>query len=261
MTRNVGSNSAGRVFHILSRYLRSTSGHKSTVIWLDALSIPSSSNDARDSITVTRYLDSIMRELDVTARAYATMDLPEDMFKPYHTSLQTALQVELLQHMKANTAQYLSDTVMLSLRWWSVVLPDDDLSVAGEDMAQLKAQIDALEESLSKDGIPPGLRAYATGLLRDLRAAMLLTVVEGSAPLRAAMRKAVSDAHFEEDKLKAELVDAANRPEVNSVVSTIGAAVKTMANMVGDAERLSKGYGHLLTKATDVGEILAKLVS
>lgn len=241
--------------------MRSKSGARSTAIWLESFSIEPSGSETRDSILVTRYLDAILRELDVTARTYNALALPEDLLKPFHSQLQHALQVELLHHPKGNTAQYLGDTVMLSLRWWSVVLPDDDLAVAGEDMAQLKAQVDALEEALSRDGIPTGLRTYASNLLNDLRAAMLITVVEGSAPLRAAMRKAVSDAHFEEDKLQAELIDSADKPEVKSVLSSVGAAVKTMANMVGDAERLSKGYGYLLTKATDVGDVIVKLIS
>ena len=261
MTRNVGANSAGRVFHILSRYLRSKVGGKSTDIWLDTLAIPSTGSETRDSIAVTRYLDAIMRELDVTAKAYKELELPDDLFKSQHNALQHALQVELLHHPIGNTKQYLGDTVMLSLRWWSIILPDDDFAVAGEDMVQLKAQIDALEDALSKEGIPPGLRSYASNLLSDLRAAMLLTVVEGSKPLRSAMRKAVSDAHFEEDNLKTELAESAEKPEVRSVLSTVGAAVKTMANIVGDTERLSKGYGYLLTKATDVGEVIAKAIS
>lgn len=210
---------------------------------------------------VARYLDAILRELDVTARTYNERGLPEDLLKPFHSQLQHALQVQLLHHPKGNTTQYLGEIVMLSLRWWSVVLPDDDFAVAGEDMEQLKAQVDALEAALGKDGIPPGLRRYASDLLSDLRAAMLLTLVEGSSPLRAAMRKAVSEAHFEEDKLRAELDAAADKPEVKSLLSTVGAAVKTMASMVGDAEKLTKGYGYLLTKANDAGEVVAKLIS
>ena len=202
-----------------------------------------------------------MRELDVAARGYKSLGLPEDLFNPYHTHLQNALQVELLQHPKANTAQYLGDTVMLSLRWWSVVLPDDDLAVAGEDMERLKAQVDALEEALNKDGIPQGLRTYASNLLNDLRSAMLLAVVEGSAPMRAAMRKAVIEAHFEEEKLKSELDESADKPEVKTLMSTVGAAVKTMASVVGDAEKLAKGYGYFLTKANDAGEAIASLIN
>lgn len=201
-----------------------------------------------------------MGELDATATAYEGLGFPMDLFSTYQTRIQHALQVELLHHPKDNTLQYLDSLVMLSLRWWSVVLPDDDFGLDGESMTQLDAQINALEEALGKDGIPPNLRSYASHLLNDLRAAMFMSRVQGSKPLREAMRKAVSEAHFEEESLKAELVISGENPEVKSVVSSIGAAVKTMANMVGDAERFAKGYGYLLTKATEVGEAISNAI-
>ena len=76
--------------------------------------------------------------------------------------------------------------------------------------------------------------------MSELRAAVLLSAVEGAKPLREAMRKAVSDAHFEEEALKTELQDSGTKPEVQSVVSSVSAAMKTMANIVGEAERFSK---------------------
>lgn len=262
MTRNVGANAAGRVFNILDRFrITRGKGGRASALWLEVLDISPTGNDARDSIIVARHLDVLMRELDVISATYAAMRLPVDLFKSYQAQIHNALQVDLLQHAKENTMQYLTDVVFLSLRWWSVVIPDDDLAIVGEDMAALRDHIDSLEKALEKDGIPASLRAYAVRLLEELRAAMVMTAIEGVKPLREAVRKAVSDAHFEEDKLKAELADVEERPEVKSVLNSIGAAVKTAANMVGDGERLAKGYGYFLGKAKEVGELISNTIN
>ncbi|AFU47319.1 hypothetical protein C380_18125 [Acidovorax sp. KKS102] len=215
MTRNIGANAAGRVFNIFNRFRGARSkGGRASALWLEVLGISPTGSEARDSIIVARHLDVLMRELDVISKTYAAMELPADLLEQYQLNIHNALQIDLLPHSKENTVQYLTEVVLLSLRWWSIVMPDDDIAVVGEDMAALSGHIDALEQALAKDGIPAGLRAYAERLLEELRAAIVMTAIEGVKPLREAVRKAVSDAHFEEDSIKAELAGAEERPEV-----------------------------------------------
>jgi hypothetical protein len=118
MTRNIGANAAGRVFNILNRFRAAQSkGGRASTIWLEVLRITPTGSEARDSIIVARHLDVLMRELDVVSKTFAAMELPADLFASYQSQIQNALQIDLLPHAKENTVQYLTDVVLLSLRW------------------------------------------------------------------------------------------------------------------------------------------------
>jgi len=128
-------------------------------------------------------------------------------------------------------------------------------------MSELKALVAELETALKSQGIPPHFRQYAKGLLDSLRTAMTMWPIQGEAPLRNAVRKAVVDAQFEEEALKAELDEKGHDPEVETLREKIGSTIKKAAAITGDIEKLSKGYGYLLDKGREFGQVIADGIS
>lgn len=256
--RRVGANAAGRLLRIFTDL--TVHARNSTAIqpaWQKVLNIDAKFNDTRDDLLLVEGLQAIGREIDVVDAAAKARDIPDDLIGVYLQTLRATLGIQLIYTARDSTLQHIKPEALLALQWCSFVLPDDDMVVSTSDMEALKKQIDELDKALQAEGIPDHFRKYATGLLDSLKKAMFLFPIEGLQPLRTAVRKAVTEAHFEEEEIKADLAKAGDKPEVRSALSKLGATLKTAASTVGDAEKLMKGYGYMLEMATKAGEFLS----
>ncbi|WP_304350097.1 hypothetical protein [Comamonas testosteroni] len=259
--RGLGNNAAGRL-HIFFTELRNSlsSIKEAQKAWAQTLKLSSE----KQSVVGYRIAEAIVacdRELTLITAALRDSNYAENLTEPYFQTLRNVLSLNLLQSQSSQTNQYLREEVLLSLRWASVVLPDEDHQATAESMAELQALVAELEAALQSQGIPPHFKQYARGLLDSLRSAMSMWPIQGEAPLRNAVRKAVADAQFEEDVLKAELAEMGGHPEVETLREKIGSAIKKAATMTGDIEKLSKGYGYLLEKGRDFGQVIADGIS
>ncbi len=88
--------------------------------------------------------------------------------------------------------------------------------------------------------LPEALFAYLSDQLVAMKTAIDAVVVTGSSDIKAAVRKAVADMHFNEDDLKAE-ASATHSEAVTHVRSKFGNLYKKSAEVAGDLEKLGKG--------------------
>lgn len=260
--REVGNNAAGRLFNFFSNFKRRATSHAAIRDnWQEALHINEKHNDARDEHAIGRAHDAISREIDAIASAVRAHGVPDSLTSSHLNHLRGALSLNLFNQGRDHTLQYVNNEALLTLRWCSIVLPDEDDVVSSEAMDVLRHQIRELEEALALEGIPPHFRAYAEEVLRGLESALFLFPIQGIKPLQQTVRQAVSNAHFEEESLKAEFEENDNKPEVETLRQKMGNALKSAATLVGDVEKLSKGYGYLLGKAHEAGVYIANGIS
>lgn len=259
--RGLGNNAAGRLYTFFTELRNSLNTFKEAQkAWTQALKLSS------DELGVAGYriAEAIVacdRELNLVTAALRDGNYADNLTTPYLNMLRNALNIHLVQGASNQTRQYLGEEVLLSLRWASVVLPDEDHQATAESMSELKALVAELEAALKSQGIPPHFRQYAKGLLDSLRTAMTMWPIQGEAPLKNAVRKAVADAQFEEEVLKAELDEMGDHPEVETLREKIGSTIKKAATITGDIEKLSKGYGYLLDKGREFGQVIADGIS
>lgn len=199
-------------------------------------------------------------ELKVVTSALDAHRVPTILVEPYMASLYQALSLVYLHQNRDSTIQFLDAPTMLSLHWYSHILPDEDLVPSDEVMESLKHQVAELEAALAQEGIPPAFRSYATALTESLKSAIRMFPIQGVAPIRSAVRQAVADAHFEEDALKAELEASNDQPQVQTLRSKLSAVLKTAATTTGDIEKVARGYGFLLGQANNAGQFIADAI-
>ncbi len=187
--------------------------------------------------------------------------IPETLYLPQISHMTNGLQLAQLHTQAPQTAQYLTGEALLVLGWASVVLPDEDVAIEDKAIAELKLKVEELQQALEADGIPPALRRYATQQLESLYRSLQLFRVQGAAPFKQSVRKAVSDAHFDEDHLKAELQAQSDSPPVRTLREKLGGALKTAATVAGEAEKFAKAATYLGGKASDGVTLLLDVVS
>ena len=260
--QGLGKNSAGRLYHVLAR-LQEVARQDQAIkpAWKKVLGIALTFNDARDDLLITEGLQAIGREIDTLELAVAENGIPNVLMARFLSMLRDALHVQLINTSRDSTLQYLKPEVLVALHWCSFVLPDEAEGATAEEFQALRLQIDELEKALQQEGIPPHFRKYAVGLLESLKRAMFLFPIQGLQPMRDAVRKAVADANFDEEKLQEELAKDADKPAVKSVLTTLSSALKTAATTVGEGEKLMKGYGYMLEMAHKAGEFISNSVS
>lgn len=260
--RGLGNNAAGRLYIFFTELRNSlaSSNKEAQRAWAQALKL-SSEEQKFSGFRAAEAIVACDRELNLITAALRDANYSDNLTEPYLHTLRQVLNINLLQAQSNQTSQYLREEVLLSLRWASVVLPDEDHQATAESMAELQALVSELETALKSQGLPPHFKQYARGLLDSLRNAMSMWPIQGEAPLRNAVRKAVADAQFEEDVLKAELDEMGSHPEVETLREKIGSAIKKAATITGDIEKLSKGYGYLLDKGREFGQVIAEGIS
>lgn len=262
---NLGNNAAGRLYAILSaakvQLVHPNPNAAASAGWLRAAGLPSNENEVESARLAAELITAIAREIPAVLEATKAAGIPEGLIGPQVHHLGNSLHVHLLNAQGSQSAQYITGEALLALGWASVILPNEDVVVEDAAVAELTQKIDELRQALELEGIPPSLRRYADQQLESLNRALRMFRVQGAAPFRSAVRKAVSDAHFDEEEIKAALDTHAESPPVRTLREKLGGALKSAAAVAGEAEKFTKAAIYLGNQAKDGATLLIDAVS
>lgn len=229
-------NSAARIVNILVRAAGQNSGISCTEVWSHAFDLRP--ND--DGLQVAELLLKLRKELQATENALAATHVPAHLYKYAVDALKPMLAVSNLSQAWGNIAAGAAEHHVIAFRWAAHVLSDETHQVDTEDLNELKQLLAEFEAALVDAVLPPILFAYLSDQLLAMKSAIAAVAVSGSSDIKAAVRKAVADVHFNQDDLNTEA--AATDPEaVKDVRSKFGRLYKKSAEVAGDLDKFGKG--------------------
>lgn len=200
---------------------------------------------------------SVITELRRMKAALSDQGVPADLLEPYTSRAEHALSIGNLNNpWKLTISNYLGADVLLALKWYGFVLPDDSATSSSEEVYELAGLLKDLEETLEKPGIPAGLAQFIRKQVDSIRKAVWLFPIAGVAPIRAAARAMAADIHIDDDEIRA----MAQRGDAKAVAEVGGKLKKTWEKAVhiaGDLDKLSKAGKAVL----EVGDLVAKLIA
>lgn len=229
-------NSAARIVNIMIRTVGQNGGSPCSTAWTSAFEL--SPND--DGLQVAELLGKLRKELQATENALEAMEVPAHLYKYAVNALKPMLAANNLSQAWGNISAGVAEHHVIAFRWAAYMLPEEIHQVDTEDLNELKQLLAEFEAALTDAILPPALLAYLSDQLVAMKAAIAAVVVSGSSDIKAAVRKAVADMHFNEDDLKAE-ASAANPEAVKEVRSKFGRLYKKSAEVAGDLDKFGKG--------------------
>lgn len=261
--RLIGKNVGGRLFVFFGQFatrIRQSNGGVQGA-WRETLVIPEEvvkkGREVNSIVTATIALD---HQLTLLEHAMDTTAFPQDLYLPHLNQLRKVLDLGTLNQGISAVAPFCGQPEVSSLHWCSIVLPDDGELANSPAMEELAARVRDLRAALGEDDVPEALRRYASGVLVGLEEAMSMVPIQGSLPLGDAVRKAVADAHFDEESIKADLVANEGNESVANVKDKLSNALKKAAEITGNAEKLSKGAIYLFNEASKAINIIKDII-
>lgn len=202
-------------------------------------------------------ITSVISELRAMTATLADMGVPQDLLDPYTSRTEQALAVGNLNNPWKNTiTNYLGADVLLALKWYAHVLPDDVVTSTTEEVAELSSLLTELEEAAAQPGIPTALAQFIRKQVEAIKTAIRLFPVTGVAPIRAAARTMAADIRLDDDEIRA----AAQQGDPKAVAEVGGKLKRTWEKAVhiaGDVDKLGKAGKAVL----EVGEYFVKLLT
>lgn len=229
-------NSAARIVNIMVRTAGRSSNDRSINVWRHAFEL-SPNNDGH---LVAELLGKLRKELQTTENALAAMAVPEHLYMYAVNALKSTLTADNLTQVWSNIESGMAEHHVVAFRWAAHVLPDESHQIDTQDLDELKQLLAEFEAALTNATLPPVLHAYLSEQLVAMKAAIAAAVVAGTTDIKAAVRKAVADVHFNEEELKAE-ARATDSEEIKEVRSKFARLYKKGAEIAGDFDKISKG--------------------
>lgn len=145
----------------------------------------------------------------------------------------------------------------MMLQWAAFYLGDlGEGELTDEARTDLASRVAELEEALEAHGVPDAFYHFASGLLQQLKSALVLAPIQGLAPLKAAVRKASADLHYDKDVIEAAVKAGEASPTSETLRQKAGAALASAAKVTGDADKLITSYSSIVGKAYGLGQTL-----
>ena len=257
MTSNsepVRLNAADRVLAISEKARQKSAQRSSTEVWGDVFGVVEENATEKQRL-VANFLSAVGSELNAIDTALKDASVPEQLHKRSLSQIRNAFSVGALNSKWDDHAgKHLTPDVVMSLKWIAYTLPNEGTTASLEDMASILGLLDELGEQLASEGIPPGLKSLMEKHADEMRRAVQLFPVQGTASLSKAVRAVMADIQIDQDEIRT-ATQKGDPAQVKSVLSRFGAVFHRTAEVSGDLDKLRKGTG-LVLEVVEAGRLL-----
>lgn len=246
------SNSAARLARLFAKAM-SASQQKSTLdAWAFAFDLTESAQGLDLTHEVTEMLVETTRELRSMSTLLADLGVPEGLLSYYVTYPEQAMIATNLSAPWGTTiSNYMKGEVLLSLAWYSYILPEEASTTSTEELIALTELLAELEETLKAPGLPRFIVDTISKHLAAIRRAIRLCPVKGTRPMKDAARALITDIQIDQDEIRS-AAESADKTAMNRVAGGLYKVWKKTAEVAGDAEKLMKTGQQLIEVATNV---------
>ena len=199
---------------------------------------------------------AVITELRAMKASLIAMGIPSDLVSPYTSNAEQALAVGNFNNSwKTTISNYLNADVLLALKWYAYVLPEDAITTTPEEVAELSDLLTELEQAASRPGIPESLVQFIQKQIASIRLAVQLCPVAGTRPIRDAARAMAFAIHLDDDEIRTNFQHCDP-----SVAADLGSKLKKTwdkaAQIAGDIDK----FGKAGKAALEVGKFLYTLL-
>ncbi len=169
------NNSAGRILRVIEKSRGESTSRTSSEVWAEGFDIQESKSGLEKQRRVSDFLSAVGAELNSMEAVLQSKEVPDALYARHLASLRNAFSVGALNaKWDEHAGKQLSAETIASLQWMAFVLPIEAETTNVEDIAEIVALLDALDEMMAAEGLPPALAALLTKHSREIRHAIQL---------------------------------------------------------------------------------------
>lgn len=245
-------NTAGRILSIYDRLIGRGRGAdlSMTNVWADVFDLSPDAPHLEDEVVTC--LQATRTEMELLRAKLFAMGVGEELLHPGLTRLRN---ITSTTHLTAGWSGLRDEATKpenrFPLIWANWALRDEsEEEMSLEDFAALRAELDALENSLQEVDISPYLRNFTQRQIDAIRSALRVYRVQGIKPIEEALRKVAGDYTIEKANIEAERSKASE--PAKSVFSRMGTLIGKTAKTADDLDKIRKGAEGTWTLASSI---------
>lgn len=223
-------------------------------VWATVFELDAADPEIEDSVVMC--LQAMREELDLLSAKLTAREVPSDGFGwPIKRLRDVASTVHLNSNWYALRDEILKPDTRMSFMWANWVLRDEDEApMPSEELASLRGELDALEQSLREADMTPYLRGFIQRQIDAIRTALKLYRVQGVKPIEEALHQVAGAYTVEKSRVEAEHAQA-SEPTKN-LFARAGAVIKKTAEVADNLDKIRKAGEGAYTLAASVGPLL-----
>lgn len=249
-------NHAHRIHALFVKFLNSGQSNVGAM-WRVALGLPPKATGPNSEHEVTEGLFALRSEILSLEALLSKRGVPEGMWLGHLNRIKEMTLAASLSRNRDQINDALRNDAQVMLQWADFYLGElDPGELTDHARDELASRVAELEEALKAHDVPDAFYQFASGLLQQLKSALVLAPIQGLAPLRAAVRKASADLHYDKDVIEAAVQAGEANPASETLRKKAGAALASAAKVTGDADKLMTSYTSIVGKAYGLGQTL-----
>lgn len=186
-------NSAQRLYEILHDASREPDKTKTQDVWVKVLKLPEENTGHKRAAAVSTKLSALHQEVESLHAAMQETCVPQDVFEPPLRKVEAGISTTNLGAPWQNVKNNLSPEVLLSLRYNAEILGMQEQPIDDEEVEDLLAEVDALQEKLSDASLSPDVRALVERQVEAIRNALGDYRIRGASAIKDAVHKAAGE--------------------------------------------------------------------
>lgn len=184
-------------------------------------------------------LMALNNEIDAVRAALVARKANQLMLEPAFKRMKQAAEFSRLgSPWKDFHGNIITPEVRCALAWVAWAMPEEEDPIAVEALKAMLADIEALEEHATVEGVSPFIRELALQTANSLRAGLTIYGVQGIAALGDAMQKIAGSVVLQDAHIEAEAKNAT--PQTRKVLERMKAAMERVAKTADAADKWHK---------------------
>ena len=226
-------------------------------MWRVALGLSPEAAGPNSEHEVTEGLFALRSEILSLEALLSKRGVPEGLWLDHLNRIKEMTMAASLNRHREQLNDAFRNDARVMLQWAAFYLGElDQGELTDHARDELASRVEELEEALKAHDVPDAFYEFASGLLQQLKSALALAPIQGLAPLRAAVRKASADLHYDKDVIEAAVQAGEANPASETLRQKAGAALASAAKVTGEVDKLVSSYTSLVGKAYGFGQAL-----
>lgn len=252
-------NPAERLLSIYDKLVSQQQDRVMVQTWADVFGLDKNSTNLEDEVTAC--VVALRTQIDFTRLRLTANGVPDGLTSPGFDRLKNvASPGQLNQPWNGMRGNIQPPECRQAFAWGAWVLREEgENELPSEEMQELLAGLNSLEDSLAETEMSPYLRTFIERQVSTIRAALRVYGVQGARPLQEAMRKVVGDIKVEEDQLQKE--NAAAPEKAKGVLAKTAQVIEKTAKVCDSLEKVKKFGESVYSLTSKVGDLLLPYIS
>lgn len=227
--------------------------------WADVFGLNRSSTNLEDEVTAC--VVALRTQIDFARLRLTANGVPDELSNPGFDRLKiVAAPSYLNQSWSGLRGNIQPPECRQAFAWGAWVLRgESENELPSEEMQELLAGLNSLEDALVETEMSPYLRAFIERQVSTIRAALRVYGVQGARPLQEAMRKVIGDITVEEGQLKKENAEAPEKTK--GVLAKTAQIIEKTAKVCDNLEKVKKFGESVYSLTSKVSDLLLPYIN